>query len=260
MWSKAIEYISKSSTGSSDINAASFANGAAVTGVFILGSVFGFLLISYGKTVLKLSRPNQASSNVNSTDIDTASSTTTTEQDEGIAVLEGAMALFSTQLKKSTDWTIESCQLHFTRRNGLETLLARLSPRMRTHYVPFCVRRPPGLLTCHLGQHGANEVSPRQTKDLAYPKAHRISPQRNRSLLTRRGTTRRWKLSCQSADLRSSSRTLCCCSHQCSHHELSVHPPCGRLPERPQRLPERQVVRLLSSSKMLLFFFEQIEP
>ena len=103
MWSKAIEYISKSSTGSSDINAASFANGAAVTGVFILGSVFGVLLTSYGKTVLKLSRPNQASSNVNSTDTDTASSTTTTEQDEGIAVLEGAMALFSTQLKKSTD-------------------------------------------------------------------------------------------------------------------------------------------------------------
>ena len=103
MWSKAIEYISKSSTGSSDINAASFANGAAVTGVFILGFVFGVLLTSYGKTVLKLSRPNQASSNVNSTDTDTASSTTTTEQDEGIAVLEGAMALFSTQLKKSTD-------------------------------------------------------------------------------------------------------------------------------------------------------------
>jgi hypothetical protein len=52
---------------------------------------------------LKLLRPNQASSNVNSTDIDTASSTTTTEQDEGIAVLEGATALFSIQLKKSTD-------------------------------------------------------------------------------------------------------------------------------------------------------------
>ena len=105
MWSKAIEYISasKSDTGSSDINAASFANGAAVTGVFILGFVFGVLLTSYGKTVLKLSRPNQASSNVNSTDTDTASSTTTTEQDEGIAVLEGATALFSIQLKKSTD-------------------------------------------------------------------------------------------------------------------------------------------------------------
>ena len=104
MWSKAIKYISKSSAGSSYIYAASSANSAAVTGVFILGSVFGVLLTSYGKTVFKLSRPNQASSNVNSTDTDTASSTTTTEQNEGITVLEGAMALFfSTQLKKSTD-------------------------------------------------------------------------------------------------------------------------------------------------------------